>query len=148
MVVALPPAEAMRPESPPQFTRARRTFGVGRLFSISTRMILRNLERRPWKAILTVVGMSFAVAILIVGFYFFDAIEYLVQVQFRTAQRDDVTISLAEPHGEQARYDVTILRVCCIRSRSESCLRGYASGIAQNGLACRDWNPTAIFAAW
>jgi len=74
-----------------------------------TRMILRNLERRPWKAVLTVVGMSFAVAILIVGFYFFDAIDYLVQVQFRTAQRDDVTISLAEPHGEQVRYDVTHL---------------------------------------
>ncbi len=80
------------------------------MISISSRMILRNLERRPWKAILTVVGMSFAVAILIIGFYFFDAIEYLVQVQFRTAQRDDVTVSLFEPHGEQARYDIEHLK--------------------------------------
>jgi len=83
--------------------------GFAKVVSISTRMILRNLERRPWKAILTVVGMSFAVAILIIGFYFFDAIEYIVQVQFRTAQRDDVTISLFEPHGEQARYDINHL---------------------------------------
>ena len=109
-VVALPPAEAMRPESPPQFKQGiAERFGFARVVSISTRMILRNLERRPWKAILTVVGMSFAVAILIIGFYFFDAIEYLVQVQFRTAQRDDVTISLGDPHGAQARYDVTHL---------------------------------------
>lgn len=109
-VVALPPAEAMRPESPPQFKEGiAERLGFARLLSISTRMILRNLERRPWKAFLTVVGMSFAVAILIVGFYFFDAIEYLVQVQFRTAQRDDVTISLVEPHGEQASYDVNHL---------------------------------------
>jgi putative ABC transport system permease protein len=109
-VVALPPAEAMRPESPPQFKQGiAERLGFARVVSISTRMILRNLERRPWKAILTVVGMSFAVAILIIGFYFFDAIEYLVQVQFRTAQRDDVTISLGDPHGEQARYDVTHL---------------------------------------
>ncbi len=108
--VALPPAEAMRPESPPKFHEGVvERFGFGRLFSISTRMILRNLERRPWKAILTTVGMAFAVAILIVGFYFFDAIEYLVKVQFRTAQRDDVTITLSEPHGEQARYDVNHL---------------------------------------
>jgi putative ABC transport system permease protein len=64
------------------------------------------MERRPWKAVLTILGMSFAVAILIVGFYFFDAIEYFVQVQFRTAQRDDVTVSLTEAHGERARYDV------------------------------------------
>lgn len=108
--VALPPAEAMRPESPPKFHEGvAERFGFGRLFSISTRMILRNLERRPWKAILTTVGMAFAVAILIVGFYFFDAIEYLVKVQFRTAQRDDVTITLNEPHGERARYDVNHL---------------------------------------
>ena len=110
VVIALPPAEAMRPESPPQFREGiAERLGLVRAISISTRMILRNLERRPWKAILTIVGMSFAVAILIVGFYFFDAIDYLVQVQFRTAQRDDVTISLSEPHGEQARYDVNHL---------------------------------------
>ena len=108
--VALPPAEAMRPESPPQFHRGIvERSGFGRLFSTSTRMILRNLERRPWKAALTVLGLAFAVAILIVGFYFFDAIEYLVQVQFRTAQRDDVMITLNEPHGVQARYDVNHL---------------------------------------
>ena len=109
-VVALPPAEAMRPESPPQFKQGiAEALGFAKIVSISTRMILRNLERRPWKAILTVVGMSFAIAILIIGFYFFDAIDYLVQVQFRTAQRDDVTISLGEPEGGQARYDVNHL---------------------------------------
>jgi putative ABC transport system permease protein len=109
-VIGLPPAEAMRPESPPQFREGiAEWLGLARLLSISTRMILRNLERRPWKAALSVLGMSLAVAILIVGFYFFDAIDYLVQVQFRTAQRDDVTVSLAEPHGEQARYDISHL---------------------------------------
>jgi putative ABC transport system permease protein len=110
VVVALPPAEAMRPESPPRFRQGiAERLGFAKIVSISTRMILRNLERRPWKAMLTVVGMSFAIAILIIGFYFFDAIEYLVQVQFRTAQRDDVTISLGEPEGGQARYDVNHL---------------------------------------
>jgi putative ABC transport system permease protein len=42
--------------------------GFAHVVFISTRMIVRNLERRPWRATLTVVGMSFAVAILIVGF--------------------------------------------------------------------------------
>jgi putative ABC transport system permease protein len=105
--ITLPPAEAMRPESPPRFREGVvERLGFSRRLSISTRVILRNLERRPWKAALTVVGMSFAVAILIVGFYFFDAIEHLVQVQFRTAQRDDVTISFAEAQGSRALSDV------------------------------------------
>ncbi|HEV2296924.1 MAG TPA: FtsX-like permease family protein [Candidatus Acidoferrales bacterium] len=109
-VVALPPAEAMRPESPPQFRQGiAERMGLAQLFSTSARMILRNLERRPWKAIFSVIGLSFAVAILIIGFYFFDAVDYLVQVQFHAAQRDDVTIAFAEPHGEQARYDVNHL---------------------------------------
>jgi putative ABC transport system permease protein len=105
--VAMPPAEAMRPESPPRFKQGiAERMGLSKFVSLPTRMILRNLERRPWKAALTVLGMSFAVAILLVGFYFYDAIEYLVRVQFQTAQRDDVTVTLNEPHGEQARYDV------------------------------------------
>src|SRR5215469_5921798 len=109
-VVMLPPAEAMRPESPPTFKKGlAERLGLVGLISIAGRMILRNLERSPGKAALTVLGMSFAVAILTIGFYFFDAIEYMVQIQFRTAQRDDVTISLAEPHGGQARYDVNHL---------------------------------------
>jgi putative ABC transport system permease protein len=105
--IELPPAEAMRPESPPVFKEGlAERLGFTRLLSISTRMILRNLERRPFKAALTVVGMSLAVAILIVGFYFFDAIDYLVQVQFRTARRDDVQISFTESRSERALYDV------------------------------------------
>jgi putative ABC transport system permease protein len=105
--VLMPPAEAMRPESPPRFHKGiSEKLGLAGFVSLPTRMILRNLERRPWKAALTVVGMSFAVAILLVGFYFYDAIDQLVRVQFQSAQRDDVTVTLNEPHGEQARYDL------------------------------------------
>ncbi|MGB8475096.1 MAG: FtsX-like permease family protein [Candidatus Acidiferrum sp.] len=108
--VALPPAEAMRPESPPRFKPGfAEKLGMQEWFSVSTRMILRNLERRPWKACLTILGMSLAVAILIVGFYFKDAIDYLVLVQFQVAQREDVMIMLNEPHGIQARYDINHL---------------------------------------
>ncbi len=105
--VALPPAEAMRPEAPPRFrVGLAERLGLQRFFSITVRMILRNLERRPWKATLSVLGMALAVSILIVGFYFYDAIDYIVRVEFQTAQRDDVTITFAEPRGSPARYDV------------------------------------------
>jgi len=80
-----------------------------RFVSLSGRMILRNLERRPWKAVLSALGMACAVAILIIGFYFYDAVEYLVQVEFQSAQRDDVTITFNEPRGAQAKHDVTHL---------------------------------------
>lgn len=104
---ALPPAEAMRPESPPVFRPGlAERLGVQEYFSIGTRIILRNLQRRPWKALLNVVGMALAVAILIVGFYFYDAIDYLVKVEFQTALRDDVTLTFSTAQSGSAVHDL------------------------------------------
>jgi putative ABC transport system permease protein len=106
-VVALPPAEAMRPEGPTRFRPGlAERLGLQRFVPLSGRMILRNLERRPWKAVLSILGLALAGAILIVGFYFYDAIDYLVRVEFQTAARDDVGITFNEPHGSAARYSV------------------------------------------
>lgn len=52
----LPPAEAMRPEPPPIYRRTLlERLGI-HWFSQPTRMILRNLERQPVKALLSVTG--------------------------------------------------------------------------------------------
>ncbi|MHB8486494.1 MAG: ABC transporter permease [Candidatus Acidiferrales bacterium] len=109
-VVALPPAEAMRPEAPAHFRAGlAERLGLQRFVSLSARMILRNLERRPWKAILSIFALALAGAILVVGFYFTDAINYLIRVEFQTASREDVTVTFNEPHGASARYAVAQL---------------------------------------
>jgi putative ABC transport system permease protein len=72
-------------------------------------MVLRNIERRPWKAALTVLGISMAIAILVLGRYFFDALDHIIEVQFRTVQREDVTVTFNEPLTSRARYDLTHL---------------------------------------
>jgi putative ABC transport system permease protein len=103
-VVSLPPAEAMRPEAPARFRPGvAERLGLQRFVSLSARMILRDLERRPWRAVISVFALSLAGATLIVGFYFYDAIDYLIQVEFQNASREDVTITLNEPHGSNAR---------------------------------------------
>ncbi|MDE3110970.1 MAG: ABC transporter permease, partial [Acidobacteriota bacterium] len=102
-VVRLPAAEAMRPEAPARFRPGvAERLGLQRFFSLSARMILRDLERRPWRAAISLFALSLAGATLIVGFYFYDAIDYLIQVQFQNASREDVTVTLNEPHGSSA----------------------------------------------
>src|SRR5690606_28150105 len=66
--VLLPPAEAMRPEPPADYrpTLIERT-GLGYLFSQTGRMILRHLERQPFKSALSCVGISLAAAVLVLG---------------------------------------------------------------------------------
>ena len=107
-VVALPPAEAMRPEPPANFRPGLfERIGLQKLFSPAARMIVRNIERRRWKAALSVLGIALAVAVLVVGRYSFDALDYIIEVHFRTAQREDATITFNNPRTSRARYDVT-----------------------------------------
>jgi putative ABC transport system permease protein len=109
-VVALPPAEAMRPEPPASFRAGRleRT-RLQRRLPASLRMIWRNLTRRPGRAALSVLGMALAVAILIIGYYFVDAIDYLGTFQFRSVQREDVTVLFHDPRPARARHEVRAL---------------------------------------
>ena len=98
--VRLPPAEAMRPEPPASFRHGLLEHAVlQRWLTASLRMILRNLGRHRWKTSLSVLGLSLAVAILLVGGYSFDAVAYLMRVQFELVQRDDVTVVFHQPRG-------------------------------------------------
>jgi putative ABC transport system permease protein len=69
-----------------------------------TRMIVRNLERRPVKAALSTIGIAFACAILMVGGFFSDAMDTMVTIQFKLAQRDDMTVTFVEPTSQKALY--------------------------------------------
>ena len=104
-VVALPPAEAMRPEPPANFRPGLlERIGLQKLLSPAVRMIVRNIERRKWKAALSILGIALAVAVLVVGRYSFDALDYIIEVHFRTAQREDATITFNNPLTSRARF--------------------------------------------
>ena len=109
--VLLPPAEAMRPAPPATYrpTVVER-LGLQRLFDQPTRMILRNLERQPVKALLTVVGMAFSCAILIMGLFWSDSIDHVIHVQYGLAQRDDVTVTFIQPTSTAAVHELASLR--------------------------------------
>lgn len=95
--VRLPPAEAMRPEAPASFRRTLiERLGIHGL-SQPTRMILRNLERQPVKSLLSVLGLGFAVALMMLTGFQRGAINHMVDVQFRLAQQQDVLVSFNEP---------------------------------------------------
>lgn len=102
-VYRLPPAEAMRPESPPVFRRSlTERIGLGALLDPAARMILRNLGRRPMRTLLSVVGIAFAIGILVMSRFQRGAIEEMIDVQFGFAQRDDFAVTFTEPASSRA----------------------------------------------
>jgi putative ABC transport system permease protein len=108
--VLLPPAEAMRPEAPAHFRATLlERLGFGRFLTPVGQMILRNIERKPAQASLSVLGLALATAILVVGGFNRDAINRLIDVQFQHVQREDVTVTFIEPRPARARYEVARL---------------------------------------
>lgn len=95
---ALPPAEAMRPESPPVYRPSLvERIGLHRLLPASARMILRHLERTPFRAALASLGIAMAVAILVLGFFIEDTVDYVIHFQFHQVQRQDLSVAFIEP---------------------------------------------------
>lgn len=103
----VPPAEAMQPAAPPSFRPSLvERLGLARRLAQPTRMILRNISRRPVKALLTVVGIAFACGIVVIGGFYRDCIDYMVSIQFRYAQHDDITVTFVEPTSERSMYSL------------------------------------------
>ena len=106
-VVRLAPAEAMRPPSPPLFrpTLLER-IGLGALLSPAALMVVRDLERRPLRALAGTLGIAGAVTITIAGTWWGDAVDYLLEVELRMRERQDVTVVLAAPLSTTALHDL------------------------------------------
>ena len=108
--VALPPAEAMRPEAPAVFRHGPiERLTMGGIRSPVVRMILRNLERRPARSVISVIGVALAAAILVVGRFFFDAASFMGDYQYREIQREDVTVLFEAPRSAAVRHDLARL---------------------------------------
>jgi putative ABC transport system permease protein len=106
-VVKLRAAEALRPPAPAEFRPLLvERLGYARVFTPAQRMILRNLERKPVRAALTVAGIAGSVSILLSGTFWVDAVEYFIDVQFNQVQRANVFVGFAEPVAEGARREL------------------------------------------
>lgn len=105
--VRIAPAVAMQPEPPAAYrpTIVERV-GLQRFFSPSARMIVRQLERRPFKATLSVCGIALAVAVLILGNFMVDALDYVMDSQFQFAERQDLSVGFVEPTSGRALFEI------------------------------------------
>jgi putative ABC transport system permease protein len=99
--VRIPPAEAMRPETPVQYRRSA-VERVWRRVAPPTQMILRNLERQPLRSAMSVVGIACAVAVLFVGLAFIDVMNVLIDEQFVMSMRQDAMVTFVEPRSPRA----------------------------------------------
>jgi putative ABC transport system permease protein len=101
----------MRPE-PPEIYHATlvERLGLQRWFSQPTRMILRHVERRPVKSLMTTLGIAMASAIMVVSGFQEGAIDYMIEVQYGLSQRADIIVNYTEPTSARSLYSLRGLR--------------------------------------
>lgn len=108
--VTLPPAEAMQPATPARFRPGPvEMLGIGRVLSASGRMILRNVERKPVQGFFSALGVALSMAILVLGMFLFDSVIYMMDLQFRTIQREDLTLTFREVMPDGVQYELANL---------------------------------------
>jgi putative ABC transport system permease protein len=102
----LPPAEAMRPEPPANYRPSLlERSGLGKWFSTSFRIAVRNIERRPVQALFTVAGLALATALLILPNTFKAGIADVLDFQWDVVQRQDLNLGLAEPSSARILHE-------------------------------------------
>lgn len=105
--VRVPPAEALRPESPARYRPLLlERLGLGAHIPTSARMVLRTLERRPWRTVASIIGVGLAGGLMVAGLSPWDAVNRLMELQFEQIQREDLTIAFIEPRGVRAARDL------------------------------------------
>lgn len=108
--VEMPPAEAMRPDTPVTYRPGIfQRESIRKKIPVPIRIIVRNLERRPLKAALTVIMIALSVAILVAGRYTYDVTDRMMLVEFSEKHREDVTIVFRDPMPFSVRYDIASL---------------------------------------
>ncbi len=108
--VRLSPAIAMRPAPPPLYKKTLvERLGLERILDQPSRMIVRNLERRPARSLLTVVGIASSCAILIMGMFFTDSIDHVLRVEYGVAQRENLNVTFIGPASTAAVQELRAL---------------------------------------
>jgi len=100
----------MRPEPPTGYgpTVVER-LGLGKFLPPVARMVLRQLERHPLKTALSTFAVALAASVLVLGNYFEDAVDYMMNAQFHWVQRYDMAVVTNDPVSDRAVYELASL---------------------------------------
>ncbi|MBS0125218.1 ABC transporter permease [Thetidibacter halocola] len=106
-VFRLTPAEAMRPPTPPDFSRTLNFSGVAaRAFDQPTRMVIRGVARAPWRALALSAGIAGGMALSSGMTTIYGSFDRMMALAFTVIDRSDATVFFVQPLGMTAAHDL------------------------------------------
>lgn len=108
-ITNLEPAIAMKPALPESFSSSRMDKYISKV-STELRMVLRNLFQRPFRSILTMLGLSMSVMIMILGLFIQDSMEFIIDLQFNIIQREKISLGFLSPISDSSMKDLSTMK--------------------------------------
>jgi len=103
-VLALTPAEAMRPPAPKGGgkTLLEKVRLIWQALSTRGKMAVRNVFRSKQRSILAILGIASAFSMMVASRAMFDATYYFIDYQYEQVERYDIKVSLQKPVDKNA----------------------------------------------
>ncbi|MDG4893566.1 ABC transporter permease [Mesorhizobium sp. WSM4976] len=109
-IAVLPPAEAMRPATPPALQTFAWLQTIGnRVIPLQYIIAARTTLGRPIRTLFSIIGIALAIPLILFGLYWFDAIDYMIDVSLSRVERGDAFLTFTEPVSTDARYELMAL---------------------------------------
>jgi len=101
-VLRIQPAESMRPEPPPTAGQSllEKWPGLWQRLTPQWKMTWRNIGRNWGRFTVTLLGVIFAVCLLIIAFFYKDVVDYMMQQLFYKGRSYDITVRFDSPVAE------------------------------------------------
>ncbi|QDT41652.1 FtsX-like permease family protein [Gimesia alba] len=104
--MSLQPAVAMQPEAPAVYHKSWiERLVLSRFLPRIEMMVFQRLKQNLRLTLFSVLGMSLGVALLVLGSFVEDSINYVIDVQFQRAQRQDILVTFNEALSSRAIHD-------------------------------------------
>lgn len=106
-VFALTPASAMRPPTPPDYSRTKR-FGrvLNSILDQPSRMVLRRLTRQPGRMVGATIGIATGVALSVAMIGIMAGFDHTVEQTFSVVDRSDVTVTFNDAVSNKTVYEL------------------------------------------
>lgn len=92
-IVLLPAAVAMRAPAP-RLRSGAAWMVSGRYWSARRLVALRGIFGRPWRSMMSIIGVGLAMPLVVIGLFWFDALAYMIDMTFYRIQRGDAYVTL------------------------------------------------------
>lgn len=138
-ILRLTAAEALRPSIPAEASHQLLAY----FLKPRAKIALRNMLGRPIRTLFTIAGLSTAIPMIVLGLFWWDALDSMIRTQFQAIDRSDATITFTSAQHqsvlEEIRkvapdIDVEGMRVVPVELRSGHREKRVAlTGLSKNG---------------